>query len=863
MDGFMKTGLLLLFIVLSWPAAAQQSIPERKGSIHFSDEPLEAVLASLKEIYSVEFSYSDDVIPLMAPMSLSATDVSLQWVLERLAEEFQITYKVLRQRIILSRKQVPLRQTVRGMVKDHATHLPIPGASIVITGTSPLIGAISDGEGYFRIDKVPVGRWDIKISCIGYSPRVLKDLVLHTGKELVLEALLQESFTQMEELRVLANGGDFPSKNASTAVSARSFTVEESKRYAGSVGDPARMAANFAGVTGTNDETNALVIRGNSPRALLWRIEGIEVPNPNHFTSEGASGGVVSVLSPNVIGDAEFYTGAFSAEYGNALSGVFDIALRNGNNERREHSFQLGVLGAEASTEGPISKKNASSYLVNYRYSSLSLLNKAGVDLNRANEYKNYQDIAFKINVPNTAAGSFSLFGIGGLSRAVLDEHNSQLDNNYADVGIAGLNHQKLIKENLLIRSALSFSGTHILKQNEALGLESGFLALEEDYYKTYARASLRATKKFSGNYLLEAGAIYSRLQYNFFLRNRDSENDAYQEVINFNEKGGTRISQAFISSRQTFSPALQADYGFHLLHFGLTNDLSLEPRLGLRWKLSSSQAVNMGYGKHSRIENLQYYLARDHQKGGNEIQINRDLGFTRANHFVLGYEKFLQPQLHFKAESYYQQLFNAPVGLDPSRMYSAINEDTGFITDTLINAGSGRNYGVELSLEKSFFSNFYYLLNGTLYQSKFDIGEGWEKSSAYNGNYNFNALAGYETKLMQMENKQMIGFNIGGTYAGGTPYIPIDLEKSREAGTRVYDMEKAFEFKLPDYFRADLQLVYKNNKPGHSIEWRLDIRNVTNRRNAAFYAYDAEQKTVQLRKQRGLLPILAYRVEF
>jgi hypothetical protein len=279
-------------------------------------------------------------------------------------------------------------------------------------GSSPLIGAVSDAEGYFKIDKVPVGRWDISISCMGYSPLVLKDMVLHTGKELVLEALLHESATQMEELMVLANGHDIQPKNAATAVSARSFSVEESKRYAGSLGDPARMAANFAGVTGTDDQTNALIIRGNSPRGLLWRIEGIEVPNPNHFTTEGASNGVVSVLSPNVIGNAEFYTGAFSAEYGNALSGVFDIGLRNGNNEKREHSFQLGMLGMEASTEGPVNANKGSSYLVNYRYSTLSLLDKAGLDLNSANAYKNYQDLAFKLNFPHTAAGSFSFFGI-------------------------------------------------------------------------------------------------------------------------------------------------------------------------------------------------------------------------------------------------------------------------------------------------------------------------------------------------------------------------------------------------------------------------------------------------------------------
>ena len=421
----MKYRILLIFISFSFCASAQQSPLEEKGSFSFSDEPLEKVFPVLKKIYAVEFSYSDDVIPLEATFSLTGKDEPLSFVLDQLEKKFGIRYQLIGRRVVLSRKPEPLLQTVRGIVKDRITQAPIRGANVLIVGTDPPVGGITNEEGYFKIANVPVGRWDIRITCIGYDTELMRDVVLNTGKELVLEAGLVEKVSQLGEHTVVAVEDGVRSKGAEAAVSAYSFSVEESKRYAGSVGDPARMAANFAGVSGTNDENNALMIRGNSPRGVHWRIEGIEVPNPNHFTTEGASSGVVSILSPNVVGGSAFFTGAFPAEYGNALSGVFDISLRNGNNERREHSFQLGVLGVEASTEGPLGKKGA-SYLLNYRYSTLNLLDKAGVDLNRAEEYKNYQDLAFKFNFPETRAGAFSLFGIGGLSRAMLDGKRRQ-----------------------------------------------------------------------------------------------------------------------------------------------------------------------------------------------------------------------------------------------------------------------------------------------------------------------------------------------------------------------------------------------------------------------------------------------------
>lgn len=851
---------IVLLLLPLWSALAQANKLDKKITVHLTNVTVEEALSIISKVSAIEFTYSDDVVPVNERVSIAADEQKLSAVLSFLLINFQIEYKYTRDRIIFRKAPAPLSQTVRGTIVDQHTHLPLPGANIIVVDSSPLLGAISDSEGRFKIPKVPVGRSTLQISTIGYQSRILSNMLLGTGKELILEIKLMESATTINEVVVTANQNDQSNTSEPTVVSGYSFSVEETKRYAGSLGDPARMASGFPGVVNGSDESNALIVRGNSPRGVLWRIDGIEVPNPNHFATEGSSNGVVSILSSNIIDNSDFLTGAFPAVYGNALSAVFDMKLRKGNNEKREHSFQVGLLGLEASTEGPFNANSRSSYLINYRYSTLNILDKIGVDLNDAGEYKNYQDLSFKMDFPVKNNGRFSIFGIGGLSKST-QENGNAFANDYSNMGVTGITYQKIMNDNTSIVSALSWSGTSISNYNEILGLGSGILKVEENYNKSYIRASMLADRKLSEKIYLKGGFIYNRLYYNFYLRNRDPNNQAYQEIINFQEQNNTGITQAFVTAQQNFTPKLLGIYGVHFIHFGLTKDYAVEPRAGIRWQVTNTKSLSAGYGKHSRIENLQYYLARDHQTGGDEVQINKNLGFTRADHYVIAYEQSFTQGHKFKVETYYQQLYNAPVQADPSSMYSALNEDSGFITDTLLNNGKGRNYGIELSLWKSFSKNFYYQLNGSLYQSKFTVSDLPERNTTYNGNYNFHLLVGKEFKVGN--NRDGFGINIKITTAGGRRYVPIDVEKSIAEDRQVYDWENAFDPQLPDYFRTDIQLVYRKNKPRYATEWRVNIQNVTNHVNPAYYYYNAALQKISMKNQVGILPVVSYRIEF
>lgn len=851
--------LLIIFFLAYAGSLWSQNHPEKKLTIELTNITLAEALTILGISYGVDISYSDNIVPVDKIVNLSLRDEGLTGALDKLLAPFKVSYKISKNRVLLKRAMVILTQTIRGSVLEEVTNVPVAGATIIVKNNSTQLGTATDSIGRYRINDVPVGRVSVAISCIGYNSRTIENILLGTGKELVLEVKVSPSITAMDEVVVVADKRETIPGDGVAFTSSRSFTVEESKRYAGSLGDPARMASAFAGVTAASDESNALIVRGNSPRGMLWRIEGIEVPNPSHFTNEGASGGVVSVLSSNVIESSDFLTGAFPAQYGNALSGVFDIRLRNGNNEKQEYSFQAGVLGLELSAEGPFSKRAPSSYLVNYRYSTLSILDELNFDLNEAGQYKDYQDLFFKIDLPASNAGTFSLFGAGGKSHA-RKKNEAIYDDSRSDVGILGITYRNNLGGRGYMQGSVSWSGTQILRDNE-ISDGAGWVQVEESYNKSYIRASVSAKTRMSSSYTLEGGVTHSILNFDFYMRNRDDANLAYPTIINFSERGMTNITQGYLQARQFISRSWFAYYGFHFLNFALTNDPSWEPRVGVRWQPSEKTSWSIAYGKHSRIENLQYYLGRDHQSDAIEVQINKQLGFTRADHIVISYERTYLSGHRIKVEPYYQRLYNAPVQLDPSTFYSSINEDTGFITDTLVNRGTGLNYGIEFSVEKKFSNNFYYLANMSLFESQFSVHDLPQRNTVYNGSYSLHALGGKEIDVHR--GRDRVGANLKLTFAGGRPYVPIDLQRSIDQQRTAFSWTAAYEKTLPDYFRADIQVVYRVNRPRYSIEWRLDIQNVTDHENAAYYFFNKADDTIQLKRQVGFLPLMSCRIDF
>lgn len=756
-----------------------------------------------------------------------------------------------------------LTQNLRGEIRDQISEAPIPGAIVMLQPTNPLIGTVSNSEGQFLFSSVAIGRYNLVVKMLGYQDFNLPNVVIGSGKEVVLQISLSETTVEINTVEISAEGTNKAEAiNELATVSARQFSVEETKRYAGALNDPGRMAQSFAGVTVNSDGSNEIVVRGNSPRGLLWRMEGIEIPNPNHFSNQGSSGGAISMLSNNMMANSDFFTGAFPADYGNAASGVFDIRLRKGNNEKREYAIQAGVIGSDIALEGPFKKGKAGSYLVNYRYSSLALLQKLGVEI-VGDAIPVFQDLSFNINLPTEKAGQFGLFGIGGISSIKQEYFGKQ--SNYKDrfrtyLGVAGLTHSYMFNDKTWLKTIIAATGT--ANQYKGISLDTNDVAkyteVDESHQNYAHRMATTLNHKINRKNSIRTGFIGSLLNFNLKTIVFDNEIDMYRTDID--QVGSTGLLQGFFNWQHRINEKTTLNTGLHYSRFVLNGKQSVEPRAGIKWNFKGSQILSAGFGVHSRLEDPAVYFARISSENNQVSTPNTALGFSKARHYVVGYETMLSKNLHLKTEMYFQDLYDVPVEAGQKSSLSTINMSQGFSTFAAENTGEGRNYGVEITLEKYFSNKYYFLITNSFFDSRYQGSDLVWRNTAYNNGYAGSFLAGKEFEIRK---KNTLSLNVRIIYSGGRKYTPVLLEESMASGEGVYDYQNAFSASAGDYFRTDLGISYTINRKKTARVWKIDIQNVSNRLNEYNRFFNTDNQQEEIQTMTGIIPTLSYRIEF
>lgn len=761
---------------------------------------------------------------------------------------------------------------LKGTIIDKDSRQPLTGVNVAVVSISPVMGAATDDKGLFVIRGLPTGRVNIKMTYIGYEDAYLGQILVGTGKETYVNIEMQERVNSIQE--VVVDGGKDKSRpnNNFATVSATSFSVEQTKRYAGTLNDPSRMVQTFPGVVSSGDDNNAIVIRGNSPRGLLWRMEGIEIPNPNHFAgSEGSTGGGVSILSANMLANTDFYTGAFPAQYGNATSGVFDLNLRKGNQDKREYTLQVGVLGLEAALEGPFSKKYKGSYLVNYRYSTLNILALMGLPIG-GNQVPKYQDLSFNFSFPTKHIGNFTLFGIGGISSlgnnassdttkfvTLSDRTEEKLGQK---VGVVGVTHTFLFKDHKTsLKTVVSLSGTDNGYGADTVNNQLVKAPLENNSFRyIYIRGATNLNRKIDPRNTVMAGVSFQIIHYRLHQDGLNDTTGVYSTQID--TRGLTYLLEGYWQWRHRFSDRLFLSGGLHLTYGGINNKFYVEPRIGGEYRLTEKMNLTAGMGLHSRMDAVSTYMAQLPAGSTYDLNQNRHLDFSRSLHFVLGYNWNFAKDFRLRAEVYYQYLFSVPVGVGPDGFFSVINLNDGFVSIPLVSAGKGRNYGLEITVEKYFTHNYYFLYTLSLFDSKYKGTDGVWRNTIYNSNYVMNLLGGKEF-IVGKRKINRIGVNAKIIWRGGTRDTPIDLAASEAAGTTVYDNSQTNSIRLPDYFRVDFGANYRRNKKKYAWMLSLDIQNVINRENVAYRSYDRYAHAIVYKRNLGIIPVLSYKVEF
>jgi hypothetical protein len=762
-----------------------------------------------------------------------------------------------------------LTQIVRGKVLDSDTKAPLPYANIVVRTIDPPIGATSDTDGIFRIDRVPIGRHDLQVSYIGYETKVVPELLITSGKEVVLEVELKENILKMESVVVDAYTKKDKPLNSMSTLSARTFSVEEARRYAGGFDDPARLASAFAGITSSNLRDNSIVVRGNSPKGMLWRLEGVEIPNPNHFANLSTfGGGGISALSTLVLGNSDFFTGAFPAEYGNAVSGVFDIKLRSGNNEKHEHAFQLGTMGIDVSSEGPLGKDSRASYLFNYRYSTFGLVRSVFPE-----EVKDfapvYQDLSFKINIPTRKSGVFSFWGLAAddLDDFTAEQDSSlwEMDDDRMDyilterIGALGLNHRYIFQKNAWLNTSLAVTGDYMKYDVEILGFDLNpydYEYIDARNYK-YTFASVY-NRKFSAKHANRTGFMVDNMHYNTVLKYAPVYDEGLISVAD--EKDASNLVQAFTQSKFSITERFRVNAGLHGHYFDLSKELVMEPRLGLTCDIGNVQSVSIAYGKHSRLEPLTLYFARVND-GINITQPNKDLKVSKAHHLVLAYDISLNPNLRLKIEPYAQFLYDVPV--IPDSNFSVLSmEADWYFNEELINDGTGKNLGIDITLERFLHNGYYYLFTASFFDSKYKGDDGIERNTRFNTRWVFNLLYGKEWVLGSQKNR-ILGVNARLNFFGGKRATPVNMSESILAEDVVYDYSRLFEDQESNQYFVSVALNYRINKKNHTSIWSLQMANLLlDKENYGLY-YNYKTKQVEPWEFAVPIPNLSYKIEF
>ena len=761
-----------------------------------------------------------------------------------------------------------LTQNIRGAVIDKDSRRPLPGATVFVADDSVQSTVTTDSLGNFVLRGVAVGRRIVQCSFTGYINYSTDNIIVNSAREVELLIEMEQYYLPESEVVVKAPLNPKLPVNKLSVVSTRSFTPEETNRYATSVNDPSRMAMSFPGVQPSRDTRNDLNIRGNSAAGMLWRLEGIDIPNPNHFARKGSSGGGITIFSSSMLDNSDFSSGAFPAEYGDALSGVFDMRFRKGNKDKNEYTFKAGLLGLDLSAEGPI-KKGQSSFLFNYRYSTLGILNALGFHLTDEREDNDFQDLSFNLSFSSKNNRSvFNIWGIGGLSKedyaAVEDVNEWDEYDDYAvydfetNMGAAGLGHSLQVGKTGLLKTSLSVMNQKITHVDDTLDTQKVPFTINDELYKNSRLSfAISYNTKLGRSVNWKSGLFISRIGYLFQQSLYDFESDVYNENV-IDGDGNAMQWQPYTQFNIKLSRALTLNAGLHVLYLALNKTSSVDPRVSIQYRINPYHSLSFAAGQHGKTLPLGSYF----YKAPDGSLPNLDLDIMKSAHFVASYDWLMKKNWRLHLEAYLQKLKDIPVVDDINRTFWLLNMIEGYANEALVNKGTGSNRGIDITVEK-FFSRGWFMLTGfSLFNSTYaPLNE-----INYNTQYN-SRTAGTFTAGKEWKWKKNKTFTVGGKalYNGGMPITPLLAGAPVDSREPVLDESRPFSETVPAYFRLDTRISLRKDKTRNAWILALDIQNLLGIKNtdALSRRYDPGTNQWIYKESSGFVPVISYQIDF
>lgn len=758
-------------------------------------------------------------------------------------------------------------QTISGVVKNSFTERAITDVKVsLLLNDSIVISTFTDQKGVFNFVKIPLGIYDISFAHLEYEAFILPDITLTSSRVENITVGLVEAFKQLNELTINPHKDRSKNNNEMSTNSVKTIYVQDMQKLAGSLDDPIRVAGMMPGVTSEAAfSENFVSIRGNSPRGLKYQMEGVEVINPSHFARIGSSGGTFTVFSMQLLDKSDFFTGAFPAEYSNALSGVMDVNFRRGNQATHEYSITAGTLGLDFSTEGPFNSKMKSSYLINYRYSVVGMARFIGYPTQPT-----YQDLSFVLNFPQKK-GEFKVFGISGTSdrkrlatpdstlwKSDIDRYNLSLS---SQMVMLGGTYDRPFGENSLMKLTLVGNAfKQVDNRNYLLQEATEIIRSRNEYSSIPVTAALSFKHKFSRRHTNKTGGSFEYASHNWEVLQYDFENTRLD--TNVIGKGYAQTAKAYTQSRIFLNEKLVLNLGVSSLFYSVNKKVTFEPRIGLSYQTKSKGKLTLSLGKHSQIEHYATYLFQQKDSLGVISNPNKNLELVKAYHAIGGFKTTIFKNHYLNVEVYYQYLYDIPT--EKNGTFSMANIAELQQIRALENIGTGENYGIDFGIERYASKGLYYMINASVFESNYVDGLGVKRSTGYDQKFNVKFLAGKEYIIGEKKGKtNFIGWNTNVAYVGGRPYTPVDIAASELNQETIYNERIAFTARDKNLLFADVTFTYKINKAKRTAVWSLQIKNIFSNGAAIYREYDPMTHQETTVKSSSFFPNLSYKIQF
>jgi hypothetical protein len=720
---------------------------------------------------------------------------------------------------------------VRGRVVNKLNNEPLDYASVRFLDQP--YGSYTDSSGFFEIKGIPAGLYNLEITYTGFKSQRFLEQEVTNSKPLVLEIFMEEEGTQLETVEIVSSPF---TKSAESPVSLRTIGVNEIARSPGGNRDISKVIQSLPGVAGTVSFRNDIIIRGGAPNENRFFLDGIEVPNINHFSTQGASGGPVGLINVNFIREVDFFSGAFPATRGNALSSVMEIKQRNGREDRLGFNATVGSSDLGLTLEGPIGKKT--TFLASARRSYLQWLFKTLA----LPFLPNYNDFQFKTRTKFNERNELTVIGLGAIDEFALNLEADSTESQQFILGYLPVNTQwnytvganfKHFFEN----SFLSVVASRNMLNNRSFKYENNDESLTDGKILDYISQEIENRFRVEHNLQYKGFKVVYGLAYEYtrYLNNTFNRisTPAGIDTVDFSSALDLHKYGAFATaSRQFFQDRLSLSLGLRLdgntYSAEMSNPLEqFSPRIALSYAITPRFNANFNTGIYNQ---LPPYTTMGYRNSQGEL-VNRSNGlrYIRAEHVVAGLEYNTPVNSKFSVEGFFKKYDRYPFLLRDSVSLANLGGDFGVVgNEPVTSTSKGRTYGVELLAQQKLYKGFFGILSYTFVRSEFTDGSGTYKPSAWDNRHIVTSTIGKKFKR---------NWEIGARwrYYGGTPYTPFDVDRSSLiavwdiTGRGLPDYNQLNSLRLRSSHNLDVRLDKKWFFEKWSLNLYLDIQNLYN----------------------------------